>query len=68
MKQEEKEDGILDGFSSEEELRHEEITMEEKKKTQPEAAHKQEVKFKIPPPQEIQKKTYSLHPDMATGY
>ena len=35
MKQEDKDDGILDGFSSEEELKHEEIKMEENKKPEP---------------------------------
>jgi hypothetical protein len=28
---------------------------------------KEEVKFKIPPPQEIKSKSYSLKPDIMTG-
>ena len=41
---------IDDGFSSEEELQHEEIHVEEVKPDEKEANHKEEVRFKIPPP------------------
>lgn len=50
MKNHANEDGIVDGFSSDEELKHEEIIVEERKKTEVEVLHKEEVKFKIPPP------------------
>ena len=33
-----------------------------------ESPHKEEVKFKIPPPPEIKDKSYSLRPDIEMGY
>jgi hypothetical protein len=42
---------IDDGFSSEEELQHEEIHVEEVKPDEKETNHKEQVRFKIPPPQ-----------------
>jgi hypothetical protein len=59
---------IDDGFSSEEELQHEEICVEKVKPEQKEANHREQVRFKIPPPQEIKDKNYSLRPDIETGY
>ena len=67
-KNENKDDGILDGFSSEEEVRHEQIEIEIKRETEIEDIDREEVKLKLPPPQEIKKKSYSLNPDMATGW
>ena len=55
----------MDGFSSEEELR--EIVLEEKNDPDIPHSHKEEVKFKISAPQEIQPKARSLHPDILTG-
>lgn len=41
MKQEQKDDVIIDGFSSDEEVKHEELIVEERKKTEPEYLHKE---------------------------
>lgn len=38
------------------------------KREEAEAAHKEQVRFKIPPPPEIKDKPYSLRPDLETGY
>ena len=59
---------IDDGFSSEEELQHEEIQVDEVKPEEKETTHREQVRFKIPPPQEIKDKNYSLRPDIETGY
>lgn len=59
---------IDDGFSSDEEMQHEQIILKELKDEQPEHTHKEEVKFKIPPPPEIKDKNYSLRPDLETGW
>lgn len=68
VKQEDEDKIIEDGFSSEEELQHEQLVIGDIKEEEPDHHHKEEVEFKIPPPQEIKDKTYSLRPDIETGY
>ncbi|CAM6005263.1 unnamed protein product [Sphagnum balticum] len=58
---------VDEGVLKQEELQHEEIVVEEVKKETTEAVHKEQVRFKIPPPVDIVHKSYSLKPDMATG-
>jgi hypothetical protein len=62
------EDRIIDdGFSSEDEVQHEEMEVVEVREELLEHSHREEVRFKIPPPQEITDKAYSLRPDLETG-
>ena len=39
-----------------------------RKETEVDETHREEVRLKLPPPQEIKKKAYSLNPDTATGW
>jgi len=48
-------------------MQHEQIIVKEVKDELLEHNHKEEVKFKIPPPQEIKDKNYSLRADIETG-
>jgi len=48
-------------------MQHEQIIVKEVKDELLEHNHKEEVKFKIPPPPEIKDKNYSLRPDIETG-
>lgn len=41
---------------------------EEKKSTKELQQHREEAKLKIPPPQEIKRNSYSLNPDLETGW
>ena len=63
----EKEEFVVDGFSSEEEILKEELIVSNSKPEQPDHLAKEKVKFKIPPPQEIKTQQYSLKPDTVTG-
>lgn len=64
------EDRIIleDGFSSEEEIQHEELKVEPVHEKEEETIHHEEVRLKLPPPAEIPKKSYSLQPDIQTGW
>lgn len=48
-------------------MKHEEIIVEQLKQEASEHAHKEQVRFKIPPPEEIKDRNYSLRPDLETG-
>lgn len=63
----EKEEFVVDGFSSEEEILKEEVIAKNSKEEQTDHLAKEKVKFKIPPPQEIKTQSYSLKPDTVTG-
>lgn len=59
---------LLDGFSSDEEFKEEEIYVHEEPSTETAPIAREEVRFKVEPPPEIKDKQYPLHPDISSGW
>lgn len=63
-----KQEQLVDGFSSEDEFRQEEIFVQDRPTAEAGHSHKEEVRYVVPPRPELKDKPYPLHPDISSGW